>query len=146
LSNDLFALDKWHTQATHRFAGCVIKQYVRFVWCQVALYQVQWHGISIFGYEFRKSGIAVDSNDVIAGPSFLTQFAYRPDTIPGPYGPRTFTLRIYASTTNGRTLWSIILAGATAGACPRRSEDASKLRHTVRTNGTCDKRVVREEE
>ena len=36
----------------------------------------------------------------LSGPSFLTQFAYRPDTIPGPSGPRTFTLRIYASTTS----------------------------------------------
>jgi hypothetical protein len=36
----------------------------------------------------------------LPGPSFLTQFAYRPDTIPGPSGPRTFTLRIYASTTS----------------------------------------------
>jgi hypothetical protein len=30
----------------------------------------------------------------------LTQFAYRPDTIPGQSGPRSFTLRIYASTTS----------------------------------------------
>jgi hypothetical protein len=36
----------------------------------------------------------------LSGPSFLTQFAYRPDTIPGPSGPRSFTLRIYASTTS----------------------------------------------
>jgi hypothetical protein len=36
----------------------------------------------------------------LSGPSFLTQFAYRPDTIPGPSGPRTLTLRIYASTTS----------------------------------------------
>jgi hypothetical protein len=35
----------------------------------------------------------------LSGPSFLTQFAYRPDTIPGPSGPRSQTLRIYASTT-----------------------------------------------
>jgi len=35
----------------------------------------------------------------LSGPSFLTQFAYRPDTIPGPSGPRTMTLRIFASTT-----------------------------------------------
>jgi len=35
----------------------------------------------------------------LSGPSFLTQFAYRPDTTPGPSGPRSFTLRIYASTT-----------------------------------------------
>ncbi|MFI5224697.1 MAG: hypothetical protein ACHQX3_10760, partial [Nitrospirales bacterium] len=37
---------------------------------------------------------------VLSGPSFLTQFAYRPDTIPGPSGPRTVTLRIFASTTS----------------------------------------------
>ena len=36
----------------------------------------------------------------LSGPSFLTQFAYRPDTIPGASGPRSFTLRIYASTTS----------------------------------------------
>ena len=36
----------------------------------------------------------------LAGPSFLTQFAWRPDTIPGPSGPRSLTLRIYASTTS----------------------------------------------
>jgi hypothetical protein len=36
----------------------------------------------------------------LSGPSFLTQFAYRPDTIPGPSGPRTFTLRVFASTTS----------------------------------------------
>ena len=36
----------------------------------------------------------------LSGPSFLTQFALRPDTIPGPSGPRTSTLRIYASTTS----------------------------------------------
>ena len=36
----------------------------------------------------------------LSGPSFLTQFAYRPDTIPGPSGPRTVTLRIFASTTS----------------------------------------------
>jgi len=35
----------------------------------------------------------------LSGPSFLTQFAWRPDTIPGPSGPRSLTLRIYASTT-----------------------------------------------
>src|SRR6185295_19787749 len=35
----------------------------------------------------------------LSGPSFLTKFAWRPDTIPGPSGPRTVTLRIYASTT-----------------------------------------------
>src|SRR4029450_11694734 len=32
--------------------------------------------------------------------SFLTQFAWRPDTTPGPSGPRSLTLRIYASTTS----------------------------------------------
>jgi hypothetical protein len=37
---------------------------------------------------------------VLSGPSFLTQFAWRPDPIPGPSGPRTSTLRIYASTTS----------------------------------------------
>ena len=36
----------------------------------------------------------------LSGPSFLTQFAWRPDTTPGPSGPRTLTLRIYASTTS----------------------------------------------
>ena len=36
----------------------------------------------------------------LSGPSFLTQFAYRPDTIPGQSGPRSLTLRIYASTTS----------------------------------------------
>jgi hypothetical protein len=35
----------------------------------------------------------------LSGPSFLTQFAWRPDTIPGPSGPRSVTLLIYASTT-----------------------------------------------
>ncbi len=39
----------------------------------------------------------------LSGPSFLTQFAYRPDTIPGPSGPRTATLRIFASTTSRST-------------------------------------------
>jgi len=36
----------------------------------------------------------------LSGPSFLTQFAYRPDTIPGPSGPLSWTLRVYASTTS----------------------------------------------
>ena len=36
----------------------------------------------------------------LTGPSFLTQFAERPNTIPGPSGPRLVTLRIYASTTS----------------------------------------------
>ncbi len=36
----------------------------------------------------------------LSGPSFLTQFAYRPDQILGQSGPRSFTLRIYASTTS----------------------------------------------
>ena len=36
----------------------------------------------------------------LSGPSFLTQFAYRPDTIPGQSGPRSLTLQIYASTTS----------------------------------------------
>jgi hypothetical protein len=35
----------------------------------------------------------------LSGPSFFTQLAFRPDTIPGPSGPRTGTYRIYASTT-----------------------------------------------
>jgi hypothetical protein len=36
----------------------------------------------------------------LSGPSLLTQIATRPDTIPGgPSGPRSPTLRIYASTT-----------------------------------------------
>ena len=35
----------------------------------------------------------------LSGPTFLTQFAWRPDTIPGPSGPRMVTLQIYASTT-----------------------------------------------
>jgi hypothetical protein len=36
----------------------------------------------------------------LSGPSFLTKFAYRPDRITGQSGPRSFTLRIYASTTS----------------------------------------------
>jgi hypothetical protein len=36
----------------------------------------------------------------LSGPSFLTQFAYRPDGILGQSGPRSLTLRIYASTTS----------------------------------------------
>jgi hypothetical protein len=36
----------------------------------------------------------------LSGPSFLTQFAYRPDRIPDQSGPRSLTLRIYASTTS----------------------------------------------
>jgi len=36
----------------------------------------------------------------LSGPSFLTQFAYRPDRILGQSGPRSWTLRIYASTTS----------------------------------------------
>ena len=36
----------------------------------------------------------------LSGPSVLSQLALRPDTIPGPSGPRTQTLRIYASTTS----------------------------------------------
>jgi hypothetical protein len=35
----------------------------------------------------------------LSGPSFLTQFAWRPDMIPGTSGPRSVNLRIYASTT-----------------------------------------------
>lgn len=36
----------------------------------------------------------------LSGPSFLTGIAYRPDRIAGPSGPRSVTLRIYASTTS----------------------------------------------
>lgn len=36
----------------------------------------------------------------LSGPSFLTQFALRPDKILGQSGPRSLTLRIYASTTS----------------------------------------------
>jgi hypothetical protein len=36
----------------------------------------------------------------LSGPSFLTQFAYRPDRILGQSGPRTLTLQIFASTTS----------------------------------------------
>jgi hypothetical protein len=36
----------------------------------------------------------------LSGPSFLTQLARRADTIPGPSGPRTQILRVYASTTS----------------------------------------------
>ena len=35
----------------------------------------------------------------LSGPSFLTQFAYRPDMILGQSGPRAWTLRLHASTT-----------------------------------------------
>lgn len=35
----------------------------------------------------------------LTGPAYLTQFAYRPNGTPGPSGPRTGVLRIYASTT-----------------------------------------------
>jgi hypothetical protein len=35
----------------------------------------------------------------LSGASFLTQFAWRPDMIPGASGPRSVNLRIYASTT-----------------------------------------------
>jgi hypothetical protein len=35
----------------------------------------------------------------LSGPSLLTQFAQRPDTSPGPAGPRSPRVRIYASTT-----------------------------------------------
>ena len=35
----------------------------------------------------------------LSGPSFLTKFAYRPDRILGESGPRSWILRIYASTT-----------------------------------------------
>src|SRR6266850_7423681 len=57
LSNDPFALDKWRIQATHCFAGCVIKQYGRSVWYQVVLYRVPWHGTSTFKYEFARRRI-----------------------------------------------------------------------------------------
>ena len=36
----------------------------------------------------------------LSGPSFLTQFAYRPDKILDQSGPRSLNLRIYASTTS----------------------------------------------
>ena len=36
----------------------------------------------------------------LSGPSFLTQFAYRPDRILGQSGPRSWILRVYASTTS----------------------------------------------
>ncbi|HTG43077.1 MAG TPA: hypothetical protein VK633_00975, partial [Verrucomicrobiae bacterium] len=36
----------------------------------------------------------------LSGPSFLTLLSRRPDTMPGPVGPRTATARIYASTTS----------------------------------------------
>jgi hypothetical protein len=36
----------------------------------------------------------------LSGPSFLTQFAYRPDRIVDQSGPRSLTLQIYASTTS----------------------------------------------
>ena len=36
----------------------------------------------------------------LSGPSFLTKFAYRPDRILGQSGPRSWTLRVYASTTS----------------------------------------------
>jgi len=36
----------------------------------------------------------------LSGPSFLTKFAYRPDRILDQSGPRSLTLRIYASTTS----------------------------------------------
>jgi len=35
----------------------------------------------------------------LSGPSFLTQFAYRPDRILDQSGPRSWKLRVYASTT-----------------------------------------------
>ena len=35
----------------------------------------------------------------LSGPSFLTQFAYRPDRILGQSGPRSWIVRVYASTT-----------------------------------------------
>jgi len=36
----------------------------------------------------------------LSGPSLLTRFAWRPDSIPNASGPRRATLRIYASTTS----------------------------------------------
>ena len=36
----------------------------------------------------------------LSGPSFLTQFAYRPDRTLDQSGPRSWTLRVYASTTS----------------------------------------------
>jgi len=35
----------------------------------------------------------------LSGPAYLTGFAYRPDRTPGPSGPKTITVRVYASTT-----------------------------------------------
>src|SRR4051812_22746463 len=59
LSNDPFALDKWRIQVTHCFAGCVIRQYVHSVWCQVVLYRGPWHETSTFRYKFPRRRIAV---------------------------------------------------------------------------------------
>jgi hypothetical protein len=36
----------------------------------------------------------------VSGPFLITQLAYRPDTTPGPSGPRTLNLRAFASTTS----------------------------------------------
>jgi hypothetical protein len=36
----------------------------------------------------------------LSGPALLTQFALRPDSIPGPSGPKTPTYRVFASTTS----------------------------------------------
>ena len=36
----------------------------------------------------------------VSGPVLITQLAYRPDTAPGPSGPRLLTLQIFASTTS----------------------------------------------
>ena len=36
----------------------------------------------------------------LSGPCYLTGFAFRPDAIPGPSGPRTGIWKIFASTTS----------------------------------------------
>jgi hypothetical protein len=36
----------------------------------------------------------------LSGPAFITGFALRPDAMPGPTGPQTLNLQIYASTTS----------------------------------------------
>jgi hypothetical protein len=38
--------------------------------------------------------------NALSGPSLLTQFAYRPGMTPGASGPRTWILRVHASTTS----------------------------------------------
>jgi len=50
---------------------------------------VRWLGI----YDASQFG-------ALSGPSYLTQFAYRPDKVIDQSGPRTWTMRVYASTTS----------------------------------------------